>query len=253
METESSLPHSQQPATCPYPQPYQSSPCPPPPSHILKIHLNIILPSKPGSSRWYLCLRLSYKNPVCISPSPIRATCVAHLIFSIWSSEQHRGADKSLARLTFRCILFDGENISFDAGFVIYIYIYIRVCTALLVGRSWDRFPVVSLGIFSVVPPTEPCVLRSTQPLKVSTRDFSWGKGGRCVWLTTYHPCSAETSRKSRALTYPEPLGPPRPVAGELYFTLLYFTYIYIYIYSTNIPPIMTINRIYEHQNLLSL
>jgi len=26
----------------------------------------------------------------------------------------------------------------------------------------------------------------------VSTGDFSWGKGGRCVWLTTYHPCSAE-------------------------------------------------------------
>ena len=47
-------------------------------------------------------------------------------------------------------------------------------------------------GIFVVVPPIEPCALRSTQPLKVSTRDFSWGKGGRCVWLTTYHPCSAE-------------------------------------------------------------
>jgi hypothetical protein len=29
--------------------------------------------------------------------------------------------------------------------------------------------------------------------------------------------------------------------------------YIYIYIYSTNIPPIMIINRIYESQNLLSL
>jgi hypothetical protein len=28
--------------------------------------------------------------------------------------------------------------------------------------------------------------------------------------------------------------------------------YIYIYINSTNIPPIMIINRIYEHQNLLS-
>jgi len=53
----------------------------------------------------------------------------------------------------------------------------------------------------------------------VSTRDFSWGKGGRCVWLTTYHPCSAETSRKFGALIYPEPLGPPRPVAGDLYFT----------------------------------
>jgi len=77
---------------------------------------------------------------------------------------------------------------------------------------------VVSLGIFSLVPPTEPCALRSTQPLKVSTRDFSWGKGVRCLWLTTYHPCSAETSRKSGALIYPEPLGPPRPVAGHLYF-----------------------------------
>ena len=88
----------------------------------------------------------------------------------------------------------------------------------LLVGQSQDRFPVVSLGIFSVVPPTEPCALRSTQPLKVSTRDFFWGKGGRCVWLMTYHPCSAETSRKSGALIYPEPLGQPRPVAGHLYF-----------------------------------
>jgi len=56
---------------------------------------------------------------------------------------------------------------------------------------------VVSLGIFSIVPPTEPCALRSTQPLKVSTRDFSMAKGGRCLWLMTYHPCSAETSRKS--------------------------------------------------------
>ena len=76
-----------------------------------------------------------------------------------------------------------------------------------------------------MVPLKEPCALRSTQPLKVSTRDFSWGKGGRCVWLTTYHPCSAETSRKSGALIYPEPLGPPRPLAGDIYFTfyLIYF------------------------------
>ena len=33
-----------------------------------------------------------------------------------------RGADKSLARPTSRCILFDVENISFDASLVIYIY-----------------------------------------------------------------------------------------------------------------------------------
>jgi hypothetical protein len=32
----------------------------------------------------------------------------------------YRGADKSLARPTSRCILFDSENISFDASLVIY-------------------------------------------------------------------------------------------------------------------------------------
>ena len=34
----------------------------------------------------------------------------------------YRGADKSLARPTSRCILFDGENISFDASLIICIY-----------------------------------------------------------------------------------------------------------------------------------
>jgi hypothetical protein len=38
------------------------------------------------------------------------------------SKHTYRGADKSLARPTSRCILFDGENISFDASLV-YIYI----------------------------------------------------------------------------------------------------------------------------------
>ena len=32
---------------------------------------------------------------------------------------KYLGADKSLARPTSRCILFDGENISFDASLVI--------------------------------------------------------------------------------------------------------------------------------------
>jgi hypothetical protein len=35
----------------------------------------------------------------------------------------YRGADNSLARPTSRCVLFDGENISFDASLVIRIYI----------------------------------------------------------------------------------------------------------------------------------
>jgi hypothetical protein len=40
METKSPLPHSQEPATCPYLDPDQSSPCSP--SHFLKMHFNII-------------------------------------------------------------------------------------------------------------------------------------------------------------------------------------------------------------------
>jgi hypothetical protein len=53
MEPEVSLPHSQVPATYSYPETYRFSPC----LHIPfpedpKIHLNIILPSKPGVSKW---------------------------------------------------------------------------------------------------------------------------------------------------------------------------------------------------------
>jgi len=38
-----------------------------------------------------------------------------------WKNSVYKGADKSLARPTSLCILFDGENISFDASLVIYI------------------------------------------------------------------------------------------------------------------------------------
>jgi hypothetical protein len=63
---------------------------------------------------------------------------------------------------------------------------------ALLVGRSRDRFPVASLGIFSVVPSDGTmCPWVDSAP-ENEYQGFSWGKGGRCVWLTTYHPCSAE-------------------------------------------------------------
>ena len=51
------------------------------------------------------------------------------------------------------------------------------------------RYYSVGLGIdsggVSHWLPTEPCTLGSTQSLKMSTRDFIWGKGGRRVRLTT--------------------------------------------------------------------
>ena len=48
---------------------------------------------------------------------------VSHIfqMVCIFSFLKYRGADKSLARPTSRCILFDGENISFDASLVLHI------------------------------------------------------------------------------------------------------------------------------------
>ena len=73
MEPEGSLPHSQVPATCPYPEPARAM------SHFLKIHLTIILPSTPGSPKC-LTLRFPHQTHTYASPPPIRATCPAQLI-----------------------------------------------------------------------------------------------------------------------------------------------------------------------------
>ena len=65
MEPEGSLPHSQVPATCPYPEPARPSPYLT--SQFLKIHRNI-LQSMHGSSKWSLSLRFPHQNPVFASP-----------------------------------------------------------------------------------------------------------------------------------------------------------------------------------------
>ena len=48
----------------------QLHPVPITPSHFLKIHLNIILPSMSGSPQWSLSFRFPHQNPVHTSPLP---------------------------------------------------------------------------------------------------------------------------------------------------------------------------------------
>ena len=64
-------------------------------SCVFKIRFNMLL--MPSSSTQPLSFRFPHQSTIC------------------------SGADKSLAQPTSRCILFDGENISFDASLVIYI------------------------------------------------------------------------------------------------------------------------------------
>ena len=68
MEAESSLPRSQEPATCPYREPEQTSPWPP--SNFSNIRFNIIVPSMPGSFKWSVSIRVAHENRACTSPLP---------------------------------------------------------------------------------------------------------------------------------------------------------------------------------------
>jgi hypothetical protein len=53
----------------------------------------------------------------------------------------YKGADKSLDRPYTRCILFDGENISFDTSLITYIYIYIystNIPPIMIINRIYE-------------------------------------------------------------------------------------------------------------------
>jgi len=52
----------------------------------------------------------------------------------------YKGADKSLARPTSQCILFDGDNISFDASLVIYEYINsTNIPPIMIINRIYEH------------------------------------------------------------------------------------------------------------------
>ena len=96
MEPEGSLPHYQVSATCPCPEPDRSSPYPP--SHFLKIHLNIIFPSTPGSFKLSLSVGFPHRNPVYASPLTHTCNVPRPLIFLdlITRTIQYRSLSSSL-------------------------------------------------------------------------------------------------------------------------------------------------------------
>jgi hypothetical protein len=55
-----------------------------------------------------------------------------------------QGGDKSLARPTSRCILFDGENISFDASLVMYIN-STNIPLIMIINRIYENQNLLSL------------------------------------------------------------------------------------------------------------
>jgi hypothetical protein len=97
-----------------------------PRSHFLKIHLIIILLSKPGS----LSLRFPHHTPVHTNPLPIRTTCPVNLILLHFITrkilgEQYRSLGSALYNfLHFRYLVPLRSN---------YIYIYICKCVCVCV------------------------------------------------------------------------------------------------------------------------
>ena len=64
--------------------------------------------------------------------------------FSFMLCPLYRGADKFLARPTSRCILFDGENISFDVCLVIYIN-STNIPPIMIINRIYEHQNLLSL------------------------------------------------------------------------------------------------------------
>ena len=71
-------------------------------------------------------------------------TVLTFRITYVYVSILYRDADKSLARPTSRCNLFDCKNISFDASVVIYININ-NIPPIMIINRIFETQNLLSL------------------------------------------------------------------------------------------------------------
>jgi hypothetical protein len=102
MEPEGSLPHSQQPATYPYPEPYQSCPCPPHPTSWRSI---LIL-----SSHLRLGLGHCHKWPWPIQ-APYVPSSKSHVPFPLLKSYQRISPGQRLCIVFRNMVIFYGEEL----------------------------------------------------------------------------------------------------------------------------------------------
>jgi hypothetical protein len=63
---------------------------------------------------------------------------------SVPLADMYRGADRSLARPTSRCVLFDGENIYFNASLVICIN-STNISPIMIINRIYETQNLLSL------------------------------------------------------------------------------------------------------------
>ena len=94
---------------------------------------------------------MSHSIPFTLNPTAlnglykfISASREIALMCNKMAGSHTRGADTSLARPTSQCILFDGENISFDASLVIYIN-STNIPPIMIINRIYETQNLLSL------------------------------------------------------------------------------------------------------------
>jgi hypothetical protein len=97
-------------------------------------------PSKPGPTSKYLC----QFSKIILQGSRTSSLKMKAILSSETYANSYRGADKSSARPTSRCILFDGENISFDASLVIYTNCN-NIPSIMIINRIYENQNLLSL------------------------------------------------------------------------------------------------------------
>ena len=217
MKTEGSLPHSQVPANCPYPQPARSSPYPyillpeDPSQYYLSIYACISqVVSFPQGSPPKSCIHLS-SPPYALHVPPIsfyyKTIIIWKWFFSPFSKLPSLAPEQRLVYLLLFLCVWSSPCYPLTVDILCsFSYWRITFCilfqippklrggsvgwgTALQARRSRVRFPTVSLGIFYWLNPSDRPVVPGVDSAsnRNENQEYFLGvKGGRCVGLANF-------------------------------------------------------------------